>query len=239
MIQAINLMPVELQRRRFLFDRAKAWGAVLAVTCAALAISAAWLRVQTRSMRRQLASDESIAVRLADANSTVEKLRKRRASFRAKQSVLHRLTASRGWDVLAVEVADATGDGIWLQELHVSQSRQTSTNTGDTRKVEQTTADASGQASVTMTLSGFAVSNTEFAAFMARLNHCPHVFSAQPVQVRTGKLLEGMLVEFSVKCNIAASLSHAARDRARASKDSDLLDRSTSRPYVLAAGVNQ
>ncbi len=234
MIQSINLMPLELQRRRFLVDRTKIWGVVLAVTCGALVASAASLRLQTRALRRQLSSDESMARRLADASSAVEELKARRASFRAKQDVLHRLTSTRGWDLLAIKVADAAGDGIWLQELHVSQLRLRGTAAGSKNEQEQEPSDPSGQSPVTMTLSGFAVSNTEFAAFMARLNRCPYVLSAQPVQVRTGRLLEGTLVEFSVKCSVASTPSPTS---ARASSSGDVPARSLSRAVVLAAGA--
>jgi len=203
-------MPLELRRRRFLIDRAKRWSVVLAIVVAALVATAGLLRLQVSHLQMQLADVQTTAVQLAEAKVVAGEIQAQQTLFRARQDRLQRLVRPTQWHEVIAEVADAAGDGIWFQSLNIDRpDGKSAALPGAT--VNDTSTAAAETERVDLTLGGYAVSNAEFAAFLARLKRCRLVTEAEPVTLRAGELLGGTLIEFSVKCRVRADAMEQAR----------------------------
>ena len=199
MMQTVNLMPPEYQRRRFYLDRARGWGAILVVLVTVLAASAWTLKSGATAIQTQLEDERELLNELTLAQARGDQLKMRQQSIQTQQDVLQRLVVSRGWEEFIREITESTNDGVWIRHLRARRpAEEIDSSAGD----EPNAVDASS-ARLSVELMGFATSNGEFAEFLSRLNQQPLVIHAEAVQLQTGQLLKGMLVEFSVHCEMA------------------------------------
>ncbi|NOS99697.1 MAG: hypothetical protein HOP29_03630 [Phycisphaerales bacterium] len=201
-MQALNLMPPEMRRRRFLIDRAKSWGTLLGIAVASLAGSGFALQSRAAVLRTRCAVGDTLAEDFARARVRTEQLKSRQAAFVDKQRALNDLVRSKHWSDVVRRVAGAADDAIWLWELRLHHDAKPSggggSGAGFTNGVGGESAEESTLPSARLVLSGFAVNNSEFASFLSRLNNIAGIRSAEPKLVRTGSLLNGTLLEFSI-----------------------------------------
>lgn len=214
-VQTLNLMPAELRRRRFLIDRVKCWGTLLGIAVASLTGSGVGLESRASALRSGLDNGPVLAEALARARVRATEWNERRASFAEKQEALDQLARTRPWSEVVRELAAAADDGIWLWEVRLECGAKPRV------RKEEGTQEHSGDVGVSpparIEVSGYAVNNSGFASFLSRLSRVAGVVQVEPKRVRTGSLLNGSLLEFSITAVAEASDGsrsvRAGRDR--------------------------
>ncbi len=196
-MQSVNLMPVEMQRRRFLLDRARVWALMLGV-CAGLLITSYQI-LSTRVSRYDalLEGGELLQIELAEARSRMEKIRARRVQFMKEHDTVELLVRAGAWEDTLRDITTLTTDDIWISGLRIRSGQPSSA-------LRSRNAASMPACVVRLELTGYAVSNAAFAEFRASLNQSPRIQNVEPVNVRAAKLLKGRLIEFTMKGRLIA-----------------------------------
>jgi hypothetical protein len=183
-------MPIEMQRRRFLLDRAKVWALMTGICAGLLITSAQLLTARIDAYNNRLARGDAIEAQFAQARTDMQSVLERQIDFKKKQATLEKLAKTGQWEQSLRDVAAVAGDEIWIQSarIHVKNPHPT-----------EAAIDASTPVAARFEMVGFAVSNAAFSEFRTRLNRTSRLRDIEPLNVQAAQLLKGRLIQFTVK----------------------------------------
>ncbi len=194
-MQRVNLLPKDLQRRRFLIDRARLWG-IIAGSALLWTLAANWtLSTRVERLQQVVDSAEDVGAALERAKLDIAAIRQQREHVRVKHDALHAVVAESRWADVASEIANLSGEGLWFRECVFERVDGVTGGSGD--------GDTGGPTSmVRLRIAGYALSNAEFSRFVSRLSGSSRVTQVEPNESRLEPLGQGRLVAFSVSCQV-------------------------------------
>ncbi len=196
-MQRVNLLPKELQRRRFLIDRARLWG-IISGSAVLWSLAASWtLGSRVERLQELIGAEEQMSVALSEGRSSVESIRVRQGRIRARHDVLLQVVARADWGEVIGQVAGAGGEEVWIRECRIERTHRP----GGLRNGR---AEGSEDEPTRLEVSGYALSNAELSRFLSRLGRCRRVTSVEPNNVNQEPVGRGHLVAFNVTCVVGS-----------------------------------